>query len=255
MGAFLGRIKGWRLKTDLQVRGNSDVIQRRQGGLQAGNRIGKSCWVWLSPVPLKWLHFHKSVLQVLQAWKKEGTEKLSSLLQITQHVRDSRESSLGFWASGSVHATQELCCLATHWCSRKVRIQDLHTSQHWCSSWRPVAIIYYFFYLWVSMYVVCRHVCISVCVNECTCIIFQNSVSTIWNEAGSLAEPGTYDSTSLDKQLAPWILSQPPQVLELHVGCLVFTWMLGFWTPDLIPVCQTHQTTFWPSVTISWMNN
>lgn len=90
----------------------------------------------------------------------------------------------------------------------------------WCSSWRLVAIIFYFFCLWVSMYVVCRHVCICVCVNECTCVIFQSSVSTIWNEAGSLAEPGTHDSTRLDKQLAPWIPFRPPiacRVSGVHV--------------------------------------
>lgn len=160
MGAFLGRIKGWRLKIDLQLRGDSDMIQRRQGGLQAGYRVGKSCWAWLSQVSLNWLHFHKSGLQVLQAWEKEGTEKWSSLLQITQHVRDSRESSLGSWASGSMHATQELCCLAAHWFSRKLGFKICINQSTWCSSWHLVAIIYYFFCLWVSMYVAYRHACL-----------------------------------------------------------------------------------------------
>lgn len=46
--------------------------------------------------------------------------------------------------------------------------------------------------------------------NEYTCIIFHSSVSTIWIKAGSLAEPGTHASTSLDKKLASWVPSQPP---------------------------------------------
>lgn len=128
LGAFLGRIKGWRLKTDLQVRGDSDMIQRRQGQLQAGYRGGKGCWAWLSWVPLNWLHFHKSVLQVLQEWEKEAQR--SEVACFRSHSMPETEGSQAWVPELQDPCMQPRSSLSGHQCLvfREVRIQDLHES-------------------------------------------------------------------------------------------------------------------------------